>query len=238
MDSLYKEQMLTHAESCFGLLLARRKDKLAELSRLKNHDLNPLLDVHKAMYIFGTDTALDMAKALIIPSIIGTGLNTSFGNIIQKDYLLKFDNVTASSTDGMDIEFRHAGTSERIYCQLKAGINTINHGDVTPIINKFTKAIRLIQQNGGGNLPAQNFIVGVFSGEYEDRNGNYKKIEDNSNHPVLVGKDFWQAITGDAGFYDDLASRLQHFQRANSNFTAEFEQAATRLADDLKEFLG
>ena len=232
MNELYKKKMLLNAEKCFGELLIRRSSKLKELSQLKNHDLNPLLDIHKAVYAYGADSHVNLARALIIPSIIGTGLNTSFGNIIQKDYLLKFDNDKASGVSGLDIEFHHATDNLDIYCQLKAGVNTINADDVKPILNKFNKAINLIRTNGGPAIPQEQVIVGVFSGKYENRNGHYKKIE-NSNHPVLVGKDFWEAITGEESFYDDLAITLQDYQRKHSNHTSEIEDAVKLLANEL-----
>lgn len=235
MEAQYKQKMLRKAEGCFDELLKRRSLKLKELSHLKNHDLNPLLDIHKAIYAYGSDSDVNLAKALIIPSIIGTGLNTSFGNIIQKNYLLEFNNVTASYIKGLDIEFTSAIDNQHIYCQLKAGVNTINADDVNPILQKFTKAIHLIKTNGGGAIPNERFIVGVFSGEYEDRNGNYKKIEKNSNHPVLVGKSFWQAVTGDPTFYEDLYMVLQNYQRKHSYNKTELDTAVNTLASELKK---
>lgn len=226
---------MNKAKECFDQILRRREEKLEKLSKLKNHALNPLLDTHKAVYLFGDDSEESLAKALIYPSIIGTGLNTSFGSAIQTDFLTSFDNVDASATKGLDIEFEHAIKKERIYCQLKASVNTINYDDVDPIINKFTKAIRLIRDNGGADIPQSRFIVGIFSGRYEDRNGNYKKIESSSNHQVVVGKDFWEAVTGDSSFYNDLASTFREHQRKKSNAVEKVNIAVRQLADELKK---
>lgn len=232
MEPTYKAQMLQAAEDSFQVLLKRRSDKLKKLAQLKNHALNPLLDTHKSMYLFGDDTAENLARSLIYPSIIGTGLNTSFGDLIQKDYLMKFNNVKASGIKGIDIEFEHAITNNHIYCQLKAGVNTINADDVDPIIKKFEKAIRLIRDNGGESLPHDRFIVGVFSGLYENRNGNYKKIE-GSLYPVSIGTEFWKAITGDSTFYADLSDTLKNYQKSNSNAAKEVEAAVHALAIEI-----
>ena len=229
--------MLLKAEECFRLLLERRDEKLKQLSKIKNHDLNPLLDKHKSLYLFGDDTCENLARALIFPSIIGTGLNTSFGDIIQKKYLTQFNNVEASGIGGLDIEFIHAKFDVRIYCQLKAGVNTINADDVNPILEKFTKAIRLIRDNGGDPIPNERFIVGVFSGLQEKRNGNYKKIEQKSTHPVWVGKDFWEAVTGDPDFYSDLARTLQSFQKSNSDSSVKVDAAVKALAAEIQDAL-
>jgi len=235
LEAHYKQRMLCRAEECFRVLLDRRDQKLRELSHLENHALNPLLDTHKSIYLFGDDTDENLARSLIYPSIIGTGLNTSFGDIIQKEYLVDFDNVNASGIKGLDIEFTHAITKQHIYCQLKAGVNTINSGDVNPILEKFTKAIRLIRDNGGEAVPNERFIVGVFSGQYERRNGNYKRIEQKSTHRVLVGQDFWEAVTGDKLFYSDLAAVLTNFQRAHSNSASKVERAVKALAAEIKK---
>lgn len=233
MDEEYKKIMLQEACNAFNILIQRRKKKLFELSKVKNHDLNPLLDKHKPLFVFGSDHKISLAKSLIYTSIIGTGLNTSFGNIIQKEYLLKFENVKASSNKGLDIEFRNQITNEDNYCELKAGINTINDGDVRPIISSFSSIMKIVAQNKAKNIPAQNFIVGVFSGKYEDRNGSYKKIESQSAHKVLVGSDFWEAITGDKTFYDDLSKALQNFQLKNSDHQEEVKLAVNELAKQL-----
>ena len=105
MNEKYKEKMLLEIKVVFHELIERRKKKLLELSKLKNHDLNPLLDRHKALFLFGNESKESLARALIYPSIIGTGLNTSFGQLMQKNYLTKFENVTASGIKGLDIEF-------------------------------------------------------------------------------------------------------------------------------------
>ena len=162
MDTDYKTKMLQAAEDSFQVLLTRRREKLKKLAQLKNHALNPLLDTHKSMYLFGDDTAENLARSLIYPSIIGTGLNTSFGDLIQKDYLMKFDNVQASGIKGIDIEFEHALTNDHIYCQLKAGVNTINADDVGPIVNKFEKAIRLIRDNGDRHYLMRGLLLVSF----------------------------------------------------------------------------
>jgi hypothetical protein len=230
MEEEYKKIMLQEACNAFNILIQRRKKKLFELSNVKNHDLNPLLDKHKALFVFGSDDKISLAKSLIYTSIIGTGLNTSFGNIIQKEYLLKFQNVKASPNKGLDIEFKNQVTNEDNYCELKAGINTINDGDVEPLLRSFISIMKVIAQNKAQNIPSQNFIIGVFSGKYEDRNGAYKKIENRSTHKVLVGTHFWEAITGDNTFYDDLSKTLQDFQLKNSNHQAEVKLAVNALA--------
>lgn len=75
-----------------------------KLTSLNHFNLNPFLDKYKANFLTGNDSPKSIAKALIYPRVLGTSINTTFGNKMQKfcsDVLEGF----ASTTSGIDIEF-------------------------------------------------------------------------------------------------------------------------------------
>ncbi|MEI3611153.1 hypothetical protein [Pseudogracilibacillus sp. SO30301A] len=55
-----------------------------KLVSLKEFNLNPFLDVYKAVYLSGKSDAKSIAKALVYPRVLGTSINTSFGQQLQK----------------------------------------------------------------------------------------------------------------------------------------------------------
>ena len=63
-----------------------------------------------------------MAKALVYPRILGSSLNTSFGQNIQI-FISQLAQVAgcASGIDGIDIEFIDELDGRKKYCQCKAG---------------------------------------------------------------------------------------------------------------------
>lgn len=144
-----------------------------------------------------------MAKALVYPRILGTSLNTSFGQNIQV-FISRLGQVTggASAIDGIDIEFTDAIDGRRKYCQCKAGPQTINKDDVATILGHFKHVINKARLD---RLPVQidDLIVGVLYGEDENLSGNYKIVK--SSYPVYCGADFWERLTGDHDFYNRLA---------------------------------
>ena len=51
--------------------------------RLKDFDVNPFLINYLSAFLCGDTTPRSMAKALVYPRILGTSVNTSFGQNIQ-----------------------------------------------------------------------------------------------------------------------------------------------------------
>ncbi|MCP4418005.1 MAG: restriction endonuclease, partial [Chloroflexi bacterium] len=60
------------------------------------------------------------------------------------------------------------------------------------------------------NLPISygDLIIGVFYGEQNQLSSHYKRLTSQYSHPVIVGQDFWQRLTGDQGFYFDLINQF------------------------------
>ncbi|TCK98794.1 type II restriction endonuclease EcoO109I-like protein [Natranaerovirga hydrolytica] len=175
-----------------------------ECRNLSNFRLNPFLDKYKATFITGNDEPRSIAKALVYPRVIGTSINTIFGNKLQK-FCSEVLEGFASTTAGIDIEFIDKLDGIRKYCQVKASTNTINADDVQTIKGHFT-GVRNLARTNNLNIGLNDLIVGVFYGDYDELSGHYKRIE--QEHPVIVGAKFWHRLTGHANFYQRITDAI------------------------------
>ena len=169
-------------------------------SKLSNYNVNPFLYKYLANFLKGNDNPRSIAEALVLPRILGSSINTSFGMRIQKLISELFEGF-GSTTPGIDIEFIDAIDGRKIYCQLKSGPNTINHDDVETIFGHFKGTINLARTNNL-NIGINDMIVGVIYGETTELSSHYKRV--NEKYPVIIGKDFWYRLTGKEDFYFDL----------------------------------
>lgn len=173
-----------------------------KLSSINEFNINPFIHNYLAQFSFGNSDPESLAKVLIYPRVLGTSINTTFGNKMQA-YCGKVLAGNGSLVNGMDIEFIDCVDGKKKYCQIKAGPQTINKDDVKTICDHFSAAIRLSRTNNL-NITSENCVVGIFYGEPRDLSANYKKI--NYTYPVYIGKEFWHRLTGDKDFYDKLIS--------------------------------
>lgn len=181
-------------------IIPNHVNSLANL-KLKDFNVNPFLINYLAAFLCGNTEPSSLAKALVYPRVLGTSINTSFGQNIQI-FISQLSQVTggASGIDGVDIEFIDAIDGRRKYCQCKAGPQTINKDDVETIMGHFRKLIGKARLD---RIPIQmdDMIVGVLYGE--NLSANYKTID--ITYPVYCGAEFWQHLTGDPNFYNRLA---------------------------------
>ncbi|MCQ2132824.1 MAG: restriction endonuclease [Bacteroidaceae bacterium] len=178
---------------------------LKNLNKLKltSFNINPFLINYLAAFLCGNTEPRSLAKALVYPRILGTSLNTSFGQNIQV-FISSLEEVTggASGIEGIDIEFVDAIDGRRKYCQCKAGPQTINKEDIATILGHFKYLMNKSRLDRMG-LQFDDLIVGVLYGERDNLSANYKVI--NAHYPVMCGADFWERLTGDKEFYNRLA---------------------------------
>lgn len=175
-------------------------------AKLKSYKINPILVKYLSHVLEKNYTPIGVAKALFYPRVLSTSITTSFGSKIQKMFV-ELGIAKGSMIQGMDIEFRDHIDGREKWCQLKAGPNTINHDDVKPLIQKFTKTINLARTNDAfKGISNNDFIVAVLYGEEKDLSQHYQKI--NNIHPVIVGRDFWHRVTGFPNFYEKLVVQL------------------------------
>lgn len=184
------------------IIIPNHLNNLNKIS-LKSFNVNPFTINYLAAFLCGNTKPEALAKALVYPRILGTSINTSFGQNIQV-FISRLAELTgsASGIDGIDIEFVDALDGRRKYCQCKAGPQTINKDDIATILGHFR---HLAGKARLDRLPIQldDLIVGVLYGEHESLSANYRTIE--SHYPVYCGSEFWERITGDSAFYYRLA---------------------------------
>jgi len=147
---------------------------------------------------------IGIAKALYYPRVLGTSINTSFGTRIQRMFV-ELGLASGSLIPEMDIEFVDKIDKRQKWCQLKSGPNTINSGDVGPLLRKFSKVANLGRTNSIA-LRNSDLILGVLYGSEDQLSQHYRKI--NETYPVIIGVDFWHRLTGFPDFYDKLVANL------------------------------
>lgn len=204
MDKAVKNEIKKYLKIEFAEAI---QEKLTEGYKLEKFIINPLVLTAIAGGVFGKTSSVNMAKALLYPRVLGTSVSTSFGDKMQK-LCVSYLGANASSTPGMDLEFIDKISGKKLIMQLKAGPNTINSGDVEPIVSEMNSAYRLLQANKAGkNMPL--FAVGIVYGSLPEISGHYKKIANSTvgaqaEIPIYIGKDFWHRLSGEKSFYNDL----------------------------------
>lgn len=201
----HKSEIIQNWKKFFRVEIAEnhRKNTL-KLKHLKEFNLNPFLDNYKANFLLGDSSAKSKATALVYARALGTSINTTFGTNLQK-FCSDILSGYASTTSGIDIEFKDFTDGRRKYCQIKAGPNTINKDDVKTITDHFAGVKNLARTNNL-NIGLNDLIVGVFYGKEKDLSNHYKKIQ--KDYPVYIGQDFWYRLTGDANFYNELTAAI------------------------------
>lgn len=203
-----------------------------KLTRLKEFNLNPFLDKYKASFLTGNDDPRSIAKALVYPRVLGTSINTIFGEKLQK-FCSEVLEGFSSTTSGIDIEFIDKIDGNRKYCQVKAGPNTINKDDVKTIKDHFAGVKNLARTNGQ-RIALDDLVVGVFYGNPKELSGHYKRI--NEDYPVIVGQEFWYRLTGELDFYERLTGGISDVA---SEYDASelIESVIENLANEIEESL-
>jgi len=181
-----------------------KKKVLKEHSKLKSYKINPILVKYLSKVLEDDFTPLGIAKALYFPRVLGTSINTSFGTRIQK-MLVDLNLAQGSLIPEMDIEFIDKIENRKKWCQLKSGPNTINKGDVGPLLRKFSKVANLARTNSI-DLNNSDLMLGVLYGDEGQLSQHYREID--KTHPVIIGREFWHRLTGFPNFYNRLVSSL------------------------------
>lgn len=206
MDDNLRRQILENAKIFFRNEIVQNHIDGAckRASKLSEYNINPFLFKYLANFLTGNDNPESIARALVLPRILGSSINTSFGMKIQGLITSLFQGL-GSTTQGIDIEFTDAIDGRKKYCQLKAGPNTINHDDVTTIVNHFN-GVRALARTNNLTVGIDDMIVGVVYGEATELSSHYKRI--GNTYPVIVGKDFWHRLTGKEDFYLELIDAI------------------------------
>lgn len=230
MTETQRNEIIEKAKDFFRLEVFKShlENSCVKASRLKSYNVNPFLVKYLACFLEGDDNPRSIAKALILPRILGTSINTSFGGKTQKMINTLFDGY-GSVVSGIDIEFIDAVDGRKKYCQVKAGPETINKDDVTTISNHF-KSVRNLAIVNNINIGLNDLVIGVLYGQQSDLSANYKKLQ--SQYPVIVGADFWYHLTGDQDFYEQLTNAIGEIA-LEYNGVEQLEEMINNLASEI-----
>lgn len=203
MTEQQKQAIIESGKEYFRTTIIPNHLKNLNKLKLASFNINPFLINYLAAFLCGDTEPRSLAKALVYPRILGTSLNTSFGQNIQV-FISSLEEITggASGIEGIDIEFVDAIDGRRKYCQCKAGPQTINKEDIATILGHFKYLMNKSRLDRMG-LQFDDLIVGVLYGERDNLSANYKAID--AHYPVLCGAEFWERLTGDNEFYNRLA---------------------------------
>lgn len=231
MDLKLKKEILNTAVKFFKEKFVKSHvSKIEEVKHLKSFDYTAFYVNYLSNFLTGNDSSKSLAKALIYPRILATSPSTIFGNVAQK-FCSTLKGVLGSTTTGIDLEFVDQIDGRYKFAQIKLGVNTINSKDVNPMIEEFRKAKRLAMQNNRQIMDA-DFMAGILFGSHEGMSASYKNIE--KYFPVYVGKDFWQRLTGDDNFYNDLINELGKLAK-EAKAKKKLEVAINTLAGEIEE---
>ncbi|MBE6326472.1 MAG: restriction endonuclease [Bacteroidales bacterium] len=199
MNNQQKQAIINSGKEYFRSIIIPNHIKNLRKLQLNSFNINPFLINYLAAFLCGDTEPISLAKALVYPRILGTSLNTSFGQNIQI-FISQLQEVVggASGIDGIDIEFIDAIDGRRKYCQCKAGPQTINKDDIVTVLGHFKYLMNKSRLDRMG-LQFDDLIVGVMYGEKENLSAFYKAI--NAHYPVMCGAEFWERLTGDKNFY-------------------------------------
>jgi hypothetical protein len=203
MTKTERKRILKQAQEWFRtVILPNHLKNTRKLATSTELDINPFLAPHLAVYLTGEISPEALAKVLIYPRVLGSSINTSFGQNIQKfisDVLGSFGSLVS----GIDIEFVDQIDGRKKYCQVKLGPNTINKDDVASIHGHF-KSARNLGRTNNVQVAHGDLVVAILYGEPGQESNHYKRLRDEHGYPLYIGNDFWHRLTGDDKFYDEL----------------------------------
>jgi len=232
MTQTEKDNILGKAKVWFTNSVSNNHLKNAKkLTKLSNFKINPFTFLYLSNFLTGNSDPKSVARALIYPRVLGTSINTTFGNAIQK-FTNDVLGAYASTTSGIDIEFIDQVDGHKKYCQLKSGPETINKDDVATIVGHF-KAIKDLGRTNNLRIHTDDLIVGVVYGTKKELNSFYNMIEANHYHPVHAGTDLWHRLTGDENFYYELAKSISEVA-IEADFASELNSIVEELAEEIK----
>lgn len=232
MDNEQRIQILENAKSFFRneIVESHIEGACKRAGKLSEYNVNPFLFKYLANFLTGNDDPESIARALVLPRILGSSITTSFGMKIQSLVSSLFQGL-GSTTQGIDIEFIDSIDGQKKYCQLKAGLNTINHDDVTTIINHFN-GVRTLARTNNLSVGIHDMIVGVVYGEPAELSSHYNRIA--QTYPVVIGKDFWHRLTGKENFYFELINAIGEVA-LEVDASKVVEQTIKTLAKEIEE---
>lgn len=202
MTKVEKEDILLKFKLWFkGSLIESHKRNTEKLKDINEFNINPFLLYYLSNFLEGNSNPKSLAKALVYPRALGTSITTSFGSLMQGQFITKVLGAYGSGIAGIDIEFIDQLDGRKKYCQLKSGPNSLNRDDVTTIKNHF-KELQNRSRKNEGDVRHGDLVYCMIYGDAAEMNSFIKELGNDFN--IHIGKDFWHRFTGDIHFYRDL----------------------------------
>jgi len=106
MDNKQRKQILENAKTFFReqIVQSHIEGACRRASKLSKYNVNPFLFKYLANFLTGNDDAQSIARALVLPRVLGSSITTSFGMKVQSLISTLFQGL-GSTTQGIDIEF-------------------------------------------------------------------------------------------------------------------------------------
>lgn len=159
MNEDQKQAIIESGKQYFRTIIIPNHLKNLNKLHLSSFDINPFLINYLAAFLCGDTQPVSLAKALVYPRILGTSLNTSFGQNVQV-FISQLQEVVGGAS-GIDIEFVDAIDGRRKYCQCKAGPKTINKDDIATILGHFKYLMNKSRLDRMG-LQFDDLVVGSY----------------------------------------------------------------------------
>jgi len=232
MNLQKKTEILKKAKTFFvDKIIGNHLKGIKTLTSSKNFNVNPFTQPYLAKLLCGDTSEESIARSLIYPRVLSTSISGIFGSQMQT-FCSEVLEGFGSTTQGIDIEFTDQTDKRKKYCQLKAGPNTINSGDVETILTKF-KAVKNLGRTNNVKIEQGDLVVGVLYGSDSELSTHYKSLRTKHYIPILIGNDFWIRLTGDKKFYFDL---INVFSEASKELgkSSVIEDAVATLAQSIK----
>ena len=234
MNEKHKKAIINSGKEYFRTIIIPNHLRNLEKLTLSSFNVNPFLINYLAASTCSNTEPMSLAKALVYPHILGTSLNTNFGQNIQI-FISELQEIVGSPSgiDGIDIEFVDAIDGRRKYCQCKTGPQTISTNDIATILGHFKC---LMNKSGLDHMDLQfdDLIVGVLYGEKENLSANYRAID--AHYPVLCGAEFWERLTGDKNFYNRLAKAFgEVVEEDGIDGSALIMKKVEEIAEEIKQ---
>lgn len=234
MDINERQRIIREAKKFFKEKFATNQNrKLKNWNKVSKFNFNPFLVSYLGAFLTGKVSAESIARGLLYPRILGTSPSTSFGIAMQKFTTQVLKDIFGSGIRGVDLEFIDQADGRKKYCQVKTGPDTINYDDIDTIKNHFNYLSGIARVNSL-DVRQSDMVVGVLFGTEDMLSGNYKIV--NRAYPVMVGKDFWNRLTGDKDFYEELIKAFGEVAEETESKEL-LEKVVEELAADLEQNL-
>ena len=236
-------QSLEFEKETLAFLENRFKKLAIEFDDISKTNFNPFLllitaPVYNIFSPFEVAERLQFAKAF-------HGDDTAFGRLAEDKFLKilgatsppekkSADKPTRDLWSPIDLDITIEGN--RFLMSIKAGPWTMNQSHASEMIGNFKR----LHESTGANI-----IIGITYGRYRNLNNKPALVQrglgDPSWYDFLVGKDFWEFVSGVEGVHKEIFTAIREAQRrfakehSDETFSERLVGNRLRIASSLRK---